>query len=67
MNFLDEMFGTAFVILDYIQRMTNDISIEKRIRVLEIVIKNATEKKKMYEQELRYRKNIYLDFTKDSK
>jgi len=64
MCYLDEKFGRAFKILDHNQNELDKLSIQSKIEVLKIVIKAQTDKLKMYEQELRYKKQIYTDFKK---
>lgn len=64
MIYLDEKFGRAFKILDHNQNELDKLSIQSKIGVLKIVIKAQTEKLKIYEQELRYKNQIYTDFKK---
>ena len=64
MNYLDERFGRAFKILDHNQNELDKLSIQHKIEILQIVIKAQTEKLRIYEQELRYKKQIYTEFKK---
>jgi hypothetical protein len=63
MNFIDETFGHAFVILDFAEKQLNNLSLLKKKEVLNILVKNASEKLKMYDQEIRYRQNLAKEFT----
>lgn len=62
MNFIDETFGQAFIVLDFCENRISNLTLIKKKQILQIIVKNSSEKIKMIDQELKYRNEIYKDF-----
>ena len=59
MNFLDENFGHSFVCLDFITNRISNLSLKSKIKILEITRKAIDDQLKSYNQDLKFRENLY--------
>ena len=59
MNFINENFGHAYVVLDFFEKRISSLSLKSKINILDIVLKVLTKQLSDYNQELKYRESIY--------
>lgn len=59
---LDDSFRRSFVILDYISDKITTVTIQRKIEILQTVIKTLTSQLGSYEAELKYKQNLYKEY-----
>lgn len=64
MNYIDEKFGSAFIILDFASKEITHKTLRDKIEILKIVSKAIDTQLREHEQTLKYREDVYKDFVK---
>lgn len=64
MTFIDETFARAFIVLDCFQNTSKTLSLQRKIKILDIIIENFLKVKKELEIELGEKKEVFEDYVK---
>lgn len=59
MNFIDENFGSAFLILDFASKEITHKTLRNKIKILKIVSKAIDSQLREHEQTLKYLEEVY--------